>query len=276
VTPTVLVLGATGTTGSRVSRGLRTRDVTLRQASRTARDTTRFDWREPTTWQHALEGVQRLYLVPPTDGSDPAPVVGRFLSVAVDAGVRRVVLLSSSALKPAPDGPGALPGLVRAAMPEWTVLRPSWFMSNVLGETPLAMGLRAGEVVTATGTGRVAFVDPDDIAAVAVEALVAEPSLDAELVLTGPRAHTYTELCELVAAQRGHPIHHRTCTVSEYAHYLVRAGLPPAYAPLLADLDRSISQGSEDRVTDTVEHITGRPAVALPEFVARNATELAG
>lgn len=276
MTPTVLVLGATGTTGSRVARALRDRGVLPREASRATPGMTPFDWHDQATWHPALEGVQRLYLVPPTDGSDPAPVVARFLSTAVDAGLRRVVLLSSSALEPAPGGPGALPGLVRAEVPEWAVLRPSWFMSNMLGDTPLATGLRTGEVVTATGEGRVAFIDPDDIAAVAAQALLAEPSLDAELVLTGPSAHSYTELCELVAAQRGHPIRHRSRTVPEYTDHLIRAGLPAAYAPLLASLDEPISRGSEDRVTDAVQQVTGRPAATLRDFVARHASELAG
>lgn len=274
MTPTILVLGATGTTGSRVAAALRDRGVPPREASRSDPARTRFDWHDPATWQPALDGVQRLYLVPPVDGSDPAPVVARFLAAAPAAGLRRVVLLSSSALGPAPTGPGALPDVVRAAVPEWSVLRPSWFMSNMFGQTPLAAGLRAGEVVTATGQGRVAFIDPDDIAAVAVEALLSEPFLDAELLLTGPSAHGYDELCEVVGERRGHPIRHRSVPVAEYADHLVRAGLPAAYAPLLASLDEPISRGSEDRVTDTVQRITGRPASTLRDFVARHATEV--
>ncbi len=274
MTPRVLVLGATGTTGSRVVAALRERGAVPREASRTAVGLTRFDWYDETTWQPALQGVRRLYLVPPTDGSDPAPVVARFLGTGTDAGLQRVVLLSSSALEPAPAGPGALPAVVRAAVPEWAVLRPSWFMSNMLGGTPLAAGLRAGEVVTATGAGRVAFIDPDDIAAVAVHALLAEPSLNTELVLTGPAAHSYAELCELVANLRGDPVHHSSVSVEEYADHLVQAGLPAAYAPLLASLDEPISRGSQDRVTDTVAQVTGRPAGTLHDFVTRHATEL--
>lgn len=160
-------------------------------------------------------------------------------------------------------------------MPEWAVLRPSWFMSNMPGDTPLAAALRAGEVITATGAGRVAFIDPDDIAAVAVQALLAEPSLNTELVLTGPTTHSYDELCQLVAGSRGHPVRHRSVTVQEYTDHLVRAGVPAAYAPLLAGLDEPISRGSEDRVTDTVLQVTGRPAGTLHAFMARHATELA-
>lgn len=274
MTSTVLVLGSTGTTGSRVARALRERGVLPRKASRTDPGMTHFDWHDPATWQPAVDGVQRLYLVPPTDGSDPAPIVARFLADAAVSGLQRVVLLSSSALAPTPDGPGALPDIVRAAVPEWAILRPSWFMSNMLGDTPLAAGLRAGEVVTATGEGRVAFIDPDDIAAVAAQALLAEPSMDADLVLTGPSAHSYAELCELVALQRGHAVRHRSLSMQEYSDHLVRAGLPVAYAPLLARLDEPISHGSEDRVTDTVQRVTGRPAGTIRSFVARHAAEL--
>lgn len=93
----VLVLGATGTTGSRVAQGLRQRGVVPRVVSRAEPGMDRFDWHDDATWGPAVAGVQRLYLVPPTDGSDPTPVVGRFLTEAVDTGVQRVVLLSASA-----------------------------------------------------------------------------------------------------------------------------------------------------------------------------------
>ncbi len=270
---TVLVLGATGTTGSRVAQGLRERGIVPRVVSRSRPGTDRFDWHDRATWCPALDGMQRLYLVPPTDGSDPALVVGPFLTVAADAGLQRVVLLSSSALESSSSGPGALPGLVRDAVPQWAVLQPSWFMTNILGPTPLAAALAAGEVVTATGEGRVAFVDPDDIAAVAVQALLVEPSLNTDLVLTGPSAHSYTELCALVAARRGHPIRHRSVSAQEYTDHLVGAGVPAAYAPFLASLDGPISRGSEDRVTDTIQRLTGRPPGTLREFVAAHTGE---
>ena len=49
--------------------------------------------------------------------------------------------------------------MVRSTMPEWTVVRPSWFMQNFAGDHLVAQGVCDGEIVTATGDGRVAFVD---------------------------------------------------------------------------------------------------------------------
>ena len=65
-------------------------------------------------------------------------------------------------------------------------------MQNVTGEHYLARMVRAEDrIVTATGEGRVSFVDADDIAAVAVHALLDETRPAAELVLTGPEALSY-------------------------------------------------------------------------------------
>lgn len=275
MTSAILVLGATGTTGSRVLNGLRQHGADARGASRSAAGFTRFDWNDSTTWDGALDGVTAVYLVGPVDGRDPVAPVADFLGQAVAAGVRRTVLLSSSALAPSETGPGALPGLVRHSMAEFTILRPSWFMTNTLGTTPLAAGIRAGRVVTATNDARVGFIDPDDIAAVAVEALTIERSLDAELVLTGPSAHSYTELCALAGEITGRAISHRSVSVEQFTAYLIDRGVPAPYAPLLASLDAHIAAGSEDRVTDTVEQISGRPPRSLRDFLHAHLSELA-
>jgi uncharacterized protein YbjT (DUF2867 family) len=278
VTRLVLVLGATGTTGSRVAHGLREAGAQVRTASRTAgqvdADGVRFEWQDPGSWGPALSGVDRVYLVAPTDGTDPYPAVRGFLTAAAGSGVRRVVLLSSSALPESASGLGALPGAVRQAVPEWAILRPSWFMSNMLASTPLAAGLRAGEVVTATGEGRVAFVDPVDIAAVAVRALLVERSFNDDLVLTGPATHSYADLCAIVGAATGRIIRHRSVSVDEMADHLIGHGLPAAYAPMLASLDEPISHGAEDRVTGTVARITGRAPTHLRQFVDRHLADL--
>ncbi|MFI6009944.1 hypothetical protein ACIBAG_14165 [Streptomyces sp. NPDC051243] len=37
------------------------------------------------------------------------------------------------------------------------------------------------------------------------------------------------------------------------------AGVPSEFAIMLADMDRAIAEGAEDRTTDTVRRVTGRP-----------------
>ncbi len=63
---TVLVNGATDKTGSALLALLRARAEPVRAASRTpdAADAVRFDWNEVATHGPALDGVDRVYLVP--------------------------------------------------------------------------------------------------------------------------------------------------------------------------------------------------------------------
>ncbi|GCD47820.1 NAD(P)H-binding protein [Streptomyces paromomycinus] len=263
--PAVLVTGATGTTGSRLVARLTALGCGVRAASRRAAPVTgarpvRFDWYDPATHAEALRGVDRIYLVPPVGDRDPAAVVLPFLDRARAAGVRRVVLLSSSAI--ARGGPAV--GRVHDALPglfdEWAVLRPSWFMQNFGGEHVHARSIRGdGVIATATGDGRVGFVDATDIAAVAAHALTDRSAPCTDLVVTGPEALSYDTVAAVLTRARGRTVMHQRLSHEQYRDRLAAAGVPGEFATLLADLDRSVADGSEDRTTDTVERLTGRP-----------------
>ena len=266
----VLVTAATGTTGSRVAAFLAARDVPARLATRTptAPGQVHYDWADPSTHATALRGVSSVYLVAPVGMADPVGLVVPFLDEALRQGVRRVVQLSSSAVPEGAPGLGEIHQLVRTTMPEWTVLRPSWFMQNFTGDHLVARGVRDGEIVTATGNGKVAFVDALDIAAVAGRALTDDVAHDTEHVLTGPEALGYGDAAAIITRQTGRAIRHRSVSATECARRISADGIEPEYAHVLADLDVAISAGAEDRVTDTVLRVTGRPPRSFSTFVA--------
>ncbi|MFB9682745.1 NmrA family NAD(P)-binding protein [Amycolatopsis plumensis] len=263
----VLVLGGTGTTGRRVVAGLRANGVTARAATRKPGEAgqVRFDWADCATHADALRGASAVYLLAPVGEASPAGLVAPFLDEALAAGVRRVVLLGSSAVTDDTPGLGELQRLVRA-VPEWAVLKPSWFMQNFTGEHLVAQGVRDGEIVTATGDARVAFVDAGDIAAVAVRALTDPEPHNTEHVLTGPAALSYAEAAAIVAARLGRPVRHRAVTTAEFAERLTASGIPAEFARVLAALDEDVRRGTEDRVTPAVEQVTGRPARSFETF----------
>ncbi|MFF9911015.1 NmrA family NAD(P)-binding protein [Streptomyces sp. NPDC013457] len=272
-----LVVGATGTTGSRVVARLVADGRRVRAASRGATpvagaEAVRFDWGAPGTWGEALAGVDRVYLVPPIGSSEPAAVMLPFLRRARTAGVSRAVLLSSSAI---PAG-GPAVGQVHEALPglfeEWAVLRPSWFMQNFVGSMPHARSIReGGAILTATGDGRVGFVDAEDIAAVAVRALTDEQAPNADLILTGPETLSYDDVAGAISEVTGRPVVHRRLT-SDQLRDRWAAEIPLEFATMLAGMDRAIADGAEDRTSDTVRRLTGRPPGTLRAFLEREAT----
>lgn len=273
--PRVLVTGSSGTTGSRVAAALTGRAEVVR-ASRSPRpdrrsnlsdgEWVRFDWHDPSSFGAAVAGVDAVYLVPPTGDADPAASVVPFLERASSAGLRRAVLLGAQAIEDGDPGVGTLQQQLPDLVPESVVLRPSWFMQNLLGAHPLGRGLRADGVLrTATGTGRVPLVDADDIAAAAADVLVGT-ARSGQVVLTGPEALSYDDVAAILSRATGRPVLHRNLSEAELTDVLA-ASYPEALARALAGLDGRIAAGEWATPTDGVARITGRAPRSLEAFV---------
>ncbi|MFF4019249.1 NAD(P)H-binding protein [Streptomyces sp. NPDC001843] len=271
---TTLVIGATGTTGSRTVAQLTAAGHRVKAASRHATpiqgaEPVTFDWYDPATHAAALVGVDRVYLIPPLGDSDPAAIMLPFLRQARSAGTHRAVLLSSSAISEGGPAVGAVHQALPDLFDQWAVLRPSWFMQNFTGTHAHALSIREnGTIWTATGSGRVGFVDAEDIASVAVRALTDERAPDTDLVLTGPEALSYDDIAAIITEVTSRPVIHGRLSYEQMRDRLA-AVVPMRFASLLAGMDRAIAEGAEDRITDTVQRLTGRPARTFRAFLAR-------
>lgn len=264
----VLVTGGTGKTGQLVARQLSLRGIAARIATRnpTSADQIRFDWTDPATHGPALEDIGAVYIVAPTDRTEQLPVMRPFLEQAVSQVPGRLVLLSASSLEAGGPMMGEVHAWLAAHAPLWTVLRPSWFMQNVTTQH-LPSILHEGCLYSATGDGRIPFIDAADIAAVAAEALT-DPALEPrDHVLTGPKALTYDEVAGAISTRIGRSVRHCQLSVPELAARHAAFGVPEAYAITLARMDEAIAQGAEDRTTDEVQRITGRPAHSFADFL---------
>ncbi|MET9278682.1 NmrA family NAD(P)-binding protein [Streptomyces anthocyanicus] len=263
-TGTTLVIGATGTTGSRTAAQLTAAGHRVKAASRQATpvagaEPVPFDWYDRATHAAALDGVDRIYLIPPLGDSDPAVTMLPFLQQARTTGVCRAVLLSSSAI---PEG-GPAVGMVHQVLPDlfeqWAVLRPSWFMQNFTGTHTHARSIRdEGTIWTATEGGRVGFIDAEDIAAVAARALTDEQAPNTDLILTGPEALSHDDIAAIITEVSGRTVVHRRLPYEQMRDRLTTQ-VPVEFAAMLAGMDRAIAEGAEDRVTGTVQRLTGRP-----------------
>ena|SRR5829696_4925061 len=96
---TTLVLGGTGKTGRRVVERLTARGLPTRVGSRSGEPP--FDWEKRATWAPAVRDVESVYLTYYPDLAAPgaAATVRSFVELAVESGIRRLVLLSGRARK---------------------------------------------------------------------------------------------------------------------------------------------------------------------------------
>ncbi|ELY6276893.1 ergot alkaloid biosynthesis protein [Cronobacter muytjensii] len=269
----VLITGGTGKTGRRLARLLEQAAVPFRVASRhpdmkAAREIL-FDWTRAETWPAALEGTQALYLVAPPVGADMLQTIQPFLTQALQTGVRRAVLLSASSLPAGGPYMGEVHQWLADHMPEWTVLRPTWFMQNFSEQQHLDTLLCEDSIYSATGTGRVPFIDAEDIAAAACAALTG-PARNADVILTGPQTLSYDDVAHVLSVTTGRIIRHVSLSPSALAERFTRSGMPQEYAQALAAMDSAISEGAEDRVTEGVMSMTGRAPGDFSRFARRH------
>ncbi|TPG40515.1 NAD-dependent epimerase/dehydratase family protein [Sphingomonas koreensis] len=185
IQPKILVTGATGKTGSAVVALLRQRDVPIRAVVRRRDDRSRAleaqgvevaiaDPLDPQQMRGALRGATRAYYLPPFHSSmlEAATI---FASAARDTGLEAIVALSQWLASP--DHPawltrqlwhmeqlfGQLPG-------GSTIIAPPFFADNYLRLISFAAHL--GVLPSLTGDSRNAPPSTEDIAAVAVAALL--------------------------------------------------------------------------------------------------------
>ena len=250
---TTLVLGGTGKTGRRVVERLAARGVPTRVGSRSGEPP--FDWEDRATWAPALRGVGAAYVSYYPDLAVPsAPAaVGDFAALAVELGVRRLVLVSGRGEEEAQRAERIL----QEAGADWTIVRCSWFSQN-FSESFMLDGVLDGVLALPVGDVREPFVDAEDIADVAVAALT-EPGHAGQLYeLTGPRLLTFAEAVAEIAGASGRDVRLLPMTIEEFTAELVRQDVPEDLVALIAYLFTEVLDGRNASLADGVQRALGR------------------
>jgi uncharacterized protein YbjT (DUF2867 family) len=262
----ILVLGASGKTGGRVLQRLRAAGHAVRAGSRSAEPP--FEWEDRATWKAALQGVRAVYVAYQPDLCVPGAVdtVTAFYDAAAMAGVERIVLLSGRGEPEAQDAERAL----RATALDWTIVRASWFFQN-FSENYFLDEIVAGAITLPEGLAAEPFIDADDIADIAAEALVDSRHSRKLYELTGPQAFTFPEAIAQIARATHRQIDCRIIPMDDYARLLAEAGLPKDLCWLVVYLFTTVLDGRNTPVAHGVEQALGRPPRTFADYVARTA-----
>lgn len=261
-----LVVGGTGKTGRRVAARLAARGLPVRIGSRSAEPP--FDWEDEATWAPALRGSRAAYVTFYPDLAVPGAVeaVQRFVEIALEQGVNRLVLLSG---RGEPEAERA-EQVLQASGAEWTILRSSWFALN-FSENYLLEPILAGDVALPAGDVPEPFVDADDIADVAVAALTEDGHAGKLYELTGTRLLTFSEAISEIAAATGREIRFTPVTVDEYAAMLGAAGVPVEFIELLTYLFTEVLDGRNTSLAGGVQQALGRPPRDFADYARETA-----
>jgi NAD(P)H dehydrogenase (quinone) len=281
---TTVVTGATGQLGHLVVEALLRRGADPATIVATGRDLTKVadlaergvrtvaaDYADPESLRTVLAGADRVLLVSGSEIGQRLPQHTNVVEAAQAAGVGLLVYTSiaradTSGMQLAGEHL-ATEQLIRDSGLPWVFLRNSWYLENYLPQLPT--WLEHGAVLGAAGDGRVSAATRADYADAAAAVLL-DPATAGGTVheLGGSPAFTLAELAAAVTEASGTEVAYRDLSEADLTAALVGAGLPEAYAAVLADSDRGIARGELEVTSGDLERLTGRAPTTMTEAVA--------
>lgn len=282
---TLLITGATGTVSSALIDILDDSDFRLRALIRdeskaeTLRErgvhTFVGDLGDSRSLPPAFEGVHDLWLLTP-NGPRASENSMNAIWTARQAGVERVVRLSAvRAAHDAPTRSGRLHALSDHELEQsglgWTILRPLWFMQNLLNE--------ADDIATKgafrlnMGGSRLGMIDARDIAALAAKVLADGPDLHQGKTYTptGARSITFAEVAEQFEQVLGAAIGYIPTSDEEIEERLLGFGVPEWIVGMLTEYAHAYVSGWGDFTTTDFQDVVGRRPRSLADFARDHA-----
>jgi uncharacterized protein YbjT (DUF2867 family) len=277
----ILVTGATGTIGKALTKALAVEKASfvagVRNKEKAASilpsdvNLVSFDFEDTSTFESATEGVDKVFLLGPPMVMNLHSLLSPFIDFLKAKGITRVVYVSALGMEELRDLPFHTITVEKLKKEEfdYTILKPSFFAQNFKNyEWDNIM--QRGITYAPAGTGKVAFVDVADIAAVAAKVLTQEGHSHKEYIITGPQTLSYAEAADLLSEVTGRKIVYPNPSVKEYAGALKAGGAPDFIAPYMSSVYSLIANNNVDVVSNVTEKLTGKSPSSLKEVLERD------
>jgi len=283
----ILVTGGTGAIGSELLRLLSQAGIPARALVRNpnkAQELPGITWvvgdlARPETLPTAFEGAEKLFLLTHYY-EDMVELQHNAIVAARAAGVSHVVKVSAFAATDHSKAPiGQWHYQIEKELQEsgmaWTMLQPHHFMTNLVAQAEYV--IKEGAIYSPSGDGKIPYVDPRDVAAVAFVTLTQPGHEGKTYVVTGSEAISYRQASEIIGAAIGKKIRFVDESPEQAQARRVREGVPPAVIEsILAIGAYQRAGGKTVTITNTVADLTGRPPRTVSEFIKENASVFTG
>ena len=274
----ILLTGSTGSVGLETAKCLEQQGIHFRamvrdtlKASQTGLTNVEWvkgDFSDDASLRRSLDGIERVFLLaPPMENLDV--VEAKFISIAKSVGVKHIVNLSAvGAGVNVPHQFGLWHGrteeLLQQSGLDFTVLRPNFFLQNLLG---MAGMIKGGTLYVPAGDGKAPFVDVRDIAAVAASCLTEPDHVGRFYEVTGPEAIGYGDIAATFTRILGRKVSYVDVPVEAAAESMLNMGMPAWLVGALNELNTGLKEHRFTDVADTVERVGHKAPITLEQFI---------
>lgn len=274
----ILLTGVTGKTGAETARQLLNKGARLRALVRDRAKAAELeaagaelvvgDIADAATVRRVLQGVEKAFLLLP-NGQRQRELEMQFTDLAVAAGVRHLVKMSSMeavahARTPIPQAHWAVEEHIRATGLDWTMVKPNFFMQNLLTSANSIRQQRRFSLPM--GEGTTGMADVRDIGAVCAEVLTGRGHAGKSYEITGPEVLTFRDVAERFSEVLGVKVEYVPMPIEQFRERM-KGVLEPWHLNAVSELFREIDEIGLDHTTDTFRTLMGREPIPLRQFI---------
>ncbi|MFP4478035.1 MAG: NmrA family NAD(P)-binding protein [Candidatus Izemoplasmatales bacterium] len=230
-----------------------------------------FDFTDQSTFDKALENVDRVFLMRPPHIGNPSDLLP-FILALKKANIKLVVFLSLMGVEKNPIPPHhKIEKLIEKYNIPFTHIRPGFFMQNI-------SGVHAYEIKTynkiyiPAGKSKTSFIDAKDIGlAIATVLSAPEKHINTSYTITGPESLDYQNIANILSDVLEREITYAKPSFLKYRKFYIKErGLDKSYVNITMMLYFMTRMGTAKKVTQEFERLTGKKPRTFKTFAKEN------
>lgn len=276
----ILITGATGNTGLETIRFLTGKNVFVRagvrdfkkdrQAFENFVEPVEFDFQNTNTYQKALEGITKVFLVRPPAISNVKKYIFPFIDACKKHQIQQIVFLSLMGVESNPVTPHyKIEKYIIASGIPYTFIRPSFFMQN-LSTTHKSDIKNYNEIFVPAGKGKTSFIDVRDIAEISALTLISDEHKYKAYELSGYEALDYYQVAQLFSEVLQRSIKYSNPSIFKFFFRMKKSGIPVAFIIVMIALYSVAKFGLAGKITNEVERLLKRKPISMKQFIEDN------
>lgn len=230
-----------------------------------------FDFTNESTFDEALRGVDRVFLMRPPHLGKPEDLYP-FIDAMKSHDIKLVSFLSLMGIEKNTIPPHhKIEKYIEKAKVPFAHIRPGFFMQNISGIHSIEIKEK-NEIFVPAGKSKTSFIDAADIG-LSVATLLNQPEKhkNKAYTITGSESLNYYQIAETLSELTGKKIIYKKPSFLKYRNYYIKnRGLDKEYVNVTVALYFMTRMGTAKMITNEFYELTGQKPRTFHEFVREN------